>query len=142
MPVKEEQFTPAIFFELTIQGHSVGYFTEVSGLSGEIETLTYNEGGMNEFVHRLPSRVKYPNLVLKRGMTTLKDLEQWFQDSSAGPKRTAVSVTMLNEYGDRLRTWQFSNAFPVKWTGPQFNASANTLATEAIEITHDGCKAV
>jgi len=114
----------------------------VSGLSGEIETLTYNEGGMNEFVHRLPSRVKYPNLVLKRGMTTLKDLEQWFQDSSAGPKRTAVSVTMLNEYGDRLRTWQFSNAFPVKWTGPQFNASANTLATEAIEITHDGCKAV
>jgi len=142
MPVKEEIMTPAIWFELTIQGHSIGYFNEVSGLNAEIDTLTYNEGGNNEFVHRLPTRVKYPNLVLKRGVTASADLEKWFQQSHIGADRTSVTITMLTEHGDRLRTWSFVNAFPIKWTGPSFNVQQNQLATEAIEISHDGIKAV
>jgi phage tail-like protein len=133
---------PAIWFELTIQGQSIGYFNEVSGLSAEVETLTYNEGGNNEFVHRLPTRVKYPNLVLKRGMTGSADLQRWFQRSHVGADRTSVTVTMLNEAGDRLRVWSFVNAFPIKWTGPSFNAQQATVATEALEISHDGIKAV
>ena len=69
MPVKDDQTVPAIFFELKldVQGRSVGFFSEVSGLSGELETLSYNEGGRNDRVHRLPTRMKHPNLVLKRG---------------------------------------------------------------------------
>ncbi len=142
MPVKSEQMHPAIWFELTIQGQSIGYFNEVSGLSAEVETMTYNEGGNNEFVHKLPTRVKYPNLVLKRGMTGSADLQRWFQRSHVGADRTAVTVTMLNEAGDRLRVWSFVNAFPVKWTGPTFNSQQASLATEALEISHDGIKAV
>jgi phage tail-like protein len=142
MPAKQEIFNPAIWFKLDIQGKPVGYFTEVSGLTAEIETHPYKEGGRNEFEHKLPSRMKFPNLVLKRGMTTVKDLQTWFADSYMGPSRTTVQLTMLNEHGDRLRTWSFDNAYPVKWTGPQFNSSQNTVATEAIEITHDGIKVV
>jgi phage tail-like protein len=133
---------PAIWFELTIQGQSIGYFNEVSGLSAEVETFTYNEGGNNEFVHKLPTRVKYPNLVLKRGLTGAADLQRWFQRSHVGADRTSVTVTMLNEAGDRLRVWSFVNAFPIKWTGPSFNAQQATVATEALEISHDGIKAV
>ena len=142
MPVKSELMNPAIWFELTIQGKSIGYFNEVSGLSAEVETMTYNEGGNNEFVHKLPTRVKYPNLVLKRGMTGAADLQRWFQRSHVGADRTAVTVTMLNESGDRLRVWSFVNAFPVKWTGPTFNSQQASVATEALEITHEGIKAV
>ncbi|MGH2969516.1 MAG: phage tail protein [Solirubrobacteraceae bacterium] len=140
--LKEQLFTPAIWFELTIQGKSVGYFTEVTGLSAEVETMTYNEGGNNEFVHRLPTRVKYPNLVLKRGVTGSAILQQWFQKSHTQAERTGITVSMLNEQGERIRTWNFVNAFPIKWTGPTFNATQSALATEAIEIAHDGCKAV
>jgi phage tail-like protein len=142
MPVKEQLTHPAIWFDLTIQGKSIGYFQSVKGLKAEVETMTYNEGGMNEFVHKLPSRVKYPNLVLKRGITSSADLQTWFHKTHAGAERTTVTITMLNEYGERLRTWQFVNAFPVKWEGPDFDAAQNTLATETIEISHDGIKAV
>ena len=144
MPVKEQLFTPAIWFELKItpKNTPVGYFTEVSGLTAEIETMTYNEGGRNEYVHRLPTRMKHPNLVLKRGITTLKDLQAWFADSYMGPRRTTVTLTMLNEHNDKIRVWSFANAYPVKWTGPQFNSSQNSVATEAIEIVHDGVKVV
>jgi len=144
MPVKEQLFTPAIWFELklTPKAAPIGYFTEVSGLNAEIETMTYNEGGRNNAVHKLPTRMKHPNLVLKRGVTTLKDLQQWLAESYMGPDRKEITLTMYNEHHDQIRVWSFKNAYPVKWTGPQFNSSQNTVATEAIEIVHDGIEVV
>jgi phage tail-like protein len=142
MPIKQQQFTPAIWFELKLTPKStpIGYFTEVSGLSSEVEVMTYNEGGKNDGVHKLPTRMKHPNLVLKRGVTTVKDLQEWAQDSFAGPQRKEITLTMYNEQLEKIRIWSFKNAYPVKWTGPNFNASQNTLATEALEIVHDGIK--
>lgn len=140
MPTKEQLFTPAIWFELKLTAKStpIGYFTEVSGLSSEVEVMTYNEGGKNDGVHKLPTRMKHPNLVLKRGVTTVKDLQEWAQDSFMGPERKEITLTMYNEQLEKIRTWSFKNAYPVKWTGPTFNASQNSLATETIEIAHDG----
>ena len=140
MPTKEELFTPAIYFELTLMPKAtpIAYFTEVSGLSAEIETMSYNEGGRNDHVHKLPTRMKHPNLVLKRGVTTVKDLQEWCQDSFMGPARKEITLTMYNQQLETLRTWSFKNAYPVKWTGPTFNVSQAAVATEALEIVHDG----
>jgi phage tail-like protein len=79
--------------------------------------------------------------VLKRGVTRTKDLEDWFLDSWMGPRRKAVSLTMITEAGQPVRGWSFAQAYPVKWTGPNFNAGQATSAVEAIEIAHDGVKA-
>jgi phage tail-like protein len=140
MPIKQQQFTPAIWFELKLTPKStpIGYFTEVSGLSSEVEVMTYNEGGKNDGGHKLPTRMKHPNLVLKRGVTTVKDLQEWAQDSFAGPQRKEITLTMYNEQLEKIRIWSFKNAYPVKWTGPNFNSAQSTVATEAIEIVHDG----
>jgi phage tail-like protein len=140
MPIKSHLFTPAIWFELKITPaeEPTGYYTEVSGLSSEIETLSYNEGGRNDAVHKLPTRMKHPNLVLKRGLTLKSDLEKWIEESFNGPARREITLTMFNEQLERIRSWNFKGAYPVKWTGPQFNAQQNTLATESIEIAHDG----
>jgi phage tail-like protein len=140
MPIKQQQFTPAIWFELKLTPKStpIGYFTEVSGLASELEVLTYNEGGKNDGVHKLPTRMKHPNLVLKRGVTTIKDLQEWAQECFMGPDRKEITLTMYNEQLEKIRIWSFKNAYPVKWTGPSFNAAANAVATEVIEIAHDG----
>ena len=135
------EITPGIYFELTMPGVSIGYFTEISGLSAEVEVMTYNEGGNNSFIHRLPTRVKYPNLVLKRGISDEDALEKWFAKSYNQAQRTDITITMKDEVGTRLRTWEFANAYPIKWTGPQFNVGQSAVATEAIEIAHDGIKA-
>jgi phage tail-like protein len=140
MPIKQQQFTPAIWFELklTPKNTPIGYFTEVSGLSSEVEVMTYNEGGKNDGVHKLPTRMKHPNLVLKRGVTTIKDLQEWAQDSFAGPQRKEITLTMYNEQLEKIRIWSFKNAYPVKWTGPTFNVGQSAVATESLEIVHDG----
>jgi phage tail-like protein len=141
---KEEQTVPAIFYELKLSPIStpVGYYSEVTGLTAEIEVMTYNEGGRNDSVHKLPTRMKHPNLVLKRGVTAVKDLQQWTLDSYMGPARKEVTLTMYNEALEKVRAWSFKNAYPVKWTGPNFNNAQNTIATESIEIVHDGIQIV
>jgi phage tail-like protein len=140
MPIKEQQFTPAIWFELKLTPKStpIGYFTEVSGLASEIEVMTFNEGGKNDGVHKLPTRMKHPNLVLKRGVTAVKDLQQWAQESFMGPERKEITLTMYNEQLQKIRIWSFKNAYPVKWTGPTFNVGQAAVATEVLEIVHDG----
>jgi len=100
--------------------------------------MTYTEGGRNDSVHKLPTRMKHPNLVLKRGVTTVKDLQEWLQDSFMGPDRKEITLTMYNQQLDKMRTWSFKNAYPVKWTGPTFNNAQSSIATESLEIVHDG----
>jgi phage tail-like protein len=142
MSAAAPEIVPGIYFELTMPGISIGYFTEVSGLNAEVEVFTYNEGGNNSFVHKLPTRVKYPSLVLKRGISSEAALETWFAKSvGPNPQRVDVTISMLDEEQNRLRTWAFANAYPVKWTGPQFNVGQSAVATEALEIAHDGIKA-
>ena len=75
-------------------------------------------------------------------LLSVSDLQKWFQKSNTQADRTGIRLTMLDQNGTRIRTWSFVNAFPVKWTGPNCNASQNTLAVEAIEIVHEGIEAI
>lgn len=133
-------------FKLTIDGRQVGAFTEVSGLEVEIEAEEIKEGGQNEYIHRVPGRMKWPNLVLKRGVTNDDGLMNWFRSASgerfAGHDnwivRHQVALAMVDGRGTVLREWTFLDAFPVKWRGPRFAATSNEVATEELEVAHHG----
>ncbi|MGE3960560.1 MAG: phage tail protein [Dehalococcoidia bacterium] len=136
-------FTGQFIFE--VDGVRVGAFTEVSGLQVEVDTSEeIKEGGQNEFIHRLPGRLKWSNLVLKRG-TTDNNLFDWFKASSGegyeangSLERTTAALSMVDGMGQVVRTWVFYDAFPVKWSGPKFAASSSELATEELEVAHHG----
>ena len=67
-------------FLVEIKELIVAGFSEVSGLQVETETEEYREGGVNDYVHRLPKITKYQNLTLKRGITDSDSLWKWHQD--------------------------------------------------------------
>src|SRR3954454_16530210 len=69
-------------FVFTVDGLEIGAFTEVSGLSVQMDTEDLVEGGQNQFVHKLPKQLKWPNLVLKRGITNSDVLFEWFAKCS------------------------------------------------------------
>jgi phage tail-like protein len=125
-------------FKVTIDGVTVGRFSECAGLTVEIEVTEHVEGGLNDFVHKLPTRVKYPNLVLKRGITEEAALMDWLFKINQEDERPKVIVDLVGPDGRRVRTWSFAAALPVKWEGPSLNAGANDVATESLEITHQG----
>jgi len=126
-------------FQVLIDKAVIGAFAECSGLSVEYDVLEYQEGGEQRFVHKLRGGLKYPNLVLKRGVTYEDALVKWFFDRSDREKgRGTVTLKLLGDDGKQVRSWSFASAFPVKWSGPSFNAKSTNVATETLEIAHQG----
>src|SRR6476660_8297177 len=111
---------------------------EVSGLEVNVAVEDLEEGGENSYVHKLPGRMTWPNLVLRRGVTQNDGLLDWLNKSSGeqfaanGNKvtRSSAAVTLIASDGKRLRAWEFDGAFPVRWTGPQFAVTSMTQAVE------------
>jgi phage tail-like protein len=128
-------------FRVEISGITVALFSEVSGLQIETETEPYEEGGVNDFVHQLPKRTKYQHITLKHGITELDEMWKWHQDVVIGKfKRKNGSIILMDIAGEDKWRWNFVNAYPVKWTGPDFKADSNTIAFEIIELAHHGIK--
>ena len=122
------------------------YPTSIFKFSVDIEVEEIQEGGENGFVHKLPGRMTWPNIVLKRGLTRSNNLFAWLQQSSGSGftkennklTRCTASVSLLDAAGQRLRQWDFVDAFAVQWTGPSFDATSTDPATEELEIAHHG----
>jgi hypothetical protein len=129
MPARDGSKDPYLGcrFVVEIDSLTVGGFSEVSGLVVEVETEDYQEGGVNDYVHKLPKGIKYPNLVLKRGITDSDELWKWHED-----------VVLLDSEGNVKRTWTFEDVYPIKWTGPDFKADNSTVAIESLELVHKG----
>jgi phage tail-like protein len=124
-------------FGVEIQGVVVGWFTECGELSLEREVIPLKEGGVNDYVHQLPSRVSYSAITLKRGLAD-NVLWDWFQKGLYDGKVELHNVSIVLYGGDRAETrrWNLVDAYPVKWTGPELKGDSDDLAVETLEI---GC---
>jgi phage tail-like protein len=114
----------------------IGQFSHCSGLEMSFEMFEYAEGGNNDFVHKLPGRLHFPNLVLSRGLTNSEALLKWF-----GQTRTQAvtkQITLTVKSSSEQRVFNFSDAFPVRWTGPSFDTNNVAIGTETLEIAHSG----
>ncbi len=132
---------PDCRFYVEINQQKEAVFTEVSGLQFEMDVLEYQEGGLNDVVHRLPGPTKVSNLTLKRGMTRSNEFFKWYAEVARGQiTRRNVSVVMYDVKGEELTRWNLENAYPVKWIGPQFSAEGKAIAVETLELAHGGVK--
>ena len=55
-------------------------------------------------------------------------------------KRKNGSIILISEGGEDTWRWNFTRAFPVKWTGPDLRAESNTVAFETVELAHGGIR--
>lgn len=121
----------------------VAGFSEVSGLSVETEVEEYREGGVNDFVHKLVKGTRHVPIVLKRGLTDSDVLWKWHNDVVQGKiTRRSGSIILFNESYDEHRRWSFEEAYPIKWIGPDLNASSSEVAIEQLELAHNGFKII
>jgi phage tail-like protein len=124
-----------------IQSAPVGGFSECSGLELSLDTEEYKEGGNNGGSLRFPTRVKWTNLKLKRGMAIANDLWKWHYGFVEGKvQRRDGVITLQDELHLPVKLWSFTRGVPVKWTGPSLNATQNAVAIEELEIAHEGLK--
>jgi len=128
-------------FQVEIQGLIVGGFSDVSGLQLETKTENIREGGVNDYIHKLPKNTEQSNLTLKRGLTDSDVLWKWYKDVVDGKvKRKSGRIILMDHEGNEKWHWTFEDAYPVKWVGPDFNAKGSEIAVETLELVHNGIK--
>ena len=146
-------------FLVEIDGILAGSFTEVSGLESQIEVESYQEGGLYGYVHQFPKQVTYPNLVLRKGFTTigalasgpaalaeklgqtlpLNSLWTWYEKTAQGNILLKNgTIIFLDRQRIPLMWWTFKQAYPIRWRGPQFNSNSDDIAVEEVELVHQG----
>jgi phage tail-like protein len=135
-------------FGVEIQGAVVGYFTEVSGIGSEhevIESKVMEADGHKEVVKKQPGRLKWENIVCKRGITSNMDMWQWrklVEDGSIASARKDGTVTMFDHQGAPVAQWTFDRGWPTKITGPSVKSDGNEVGVEEMTIAHEGTRRV
>jgi phage tail-like protein len=111
-------------------------FQEVSGLNVTMETEPFKEGGENRFIHQLPVRTSYTDLVLKRGVFLGSGLLDWFKDAMQDYqfKPVNVMISLLNDDHLPLFNWYVINAIPKKLEISGFNAERSELVIQTMTL--------
>jgi len=132
---------PRYNFVVEIEGIKRAGFMTVSGLEEETEVREYREGGDNTTVRKLAGLNSFSPIVLEQGSTTDSELWDWRQkvkrDGAQG-NRKPISIIQQDEKSEEVKRWQVFDAWPSKFTAPEFDASASDNAVESIEIQHEG----
>ena len=126
-------------FWVEVEGMLSAAFRECSGLSAEMDVMTYSEGGLNDYEHKLPGRIKYTNVTLRKGVASSADLCNWlYQFATGGFERKNISIIMYHTDGQEAMRWNLIQAYPVKWQGPDLKADDNNIPIETLEVAHNG----
>ena len=115
----------------------IGSFKECTGLSAEYEVMEYQPCGYPSPI-KLRGAIKYPNIVLKRGVTSEDALIKWFFQAQVPSQRPDLTISLIGPDTSTIQTWVFNAAFPLKWQGPSLNAGSSNIATETLEVSHSG----
>ncbi len=151
MPYSKQRETDPLIgyqFALELQGVVTGYFSEVSGIGSEsqiVEHKVVDEAG-RDFIQKLPGRLKWTDVTLKRGITGSMQIWDWRQlvvDGDMKGARQNCSILMFDRSSEEpAARWDFVAAWPSKVTGPSIKADSNDFAIEELTIVHEGMKRV
>ena len=125
-------------FLVEIDGITQAGFTDASGFGASTDPIEYREGGETKTVRKLPGLTKYTNITLKWGLTDSRELYDWYRDVVNGKiERKSGSIILLDLEGNEAVRWNFFDAWPTKWDGPDFTAKGNDVAIETLELAHE-----
>ncbi len=134
-------------FEVSV-GAITGYFTEVSGLGSESEVVDHKimaKGAKEAIIRKIPGRLKWGDIVLKRGITKNMDFYNWRKDVEQGKvdsSRLDASIIMYDQSMAPTAQWDITKAWPSKISGPALSTDGNNVGIEELTLVHEGIKRI
>ena len=142
MPQREGDPLVTFHFMLDVGGTIKGYFTEISGLGSESEIVEAKQvdASGKDLIRKIPGRLKFTDVTLKRGITDYMDFWKWRQlvvDGKVKDARKNATIFMCDTEGNPVAEWSLTNAWPSKVQGPQVQAESSTAGMEELTITYE-----
>lgn len=118
-------------------------FSEVKGIDVSMKVDPIRSGGDSFNCYYLPKSREYSDLVLSRGILRKDDaFFTWCHETLVGGaqkdciKLKDLIVFLMDEDHDPIKSWNFFDAYPVKWSLSDFNAMKNEIVVESVSIKY------
>lgn len=134
---------PAYRYFVEVENELAGSFIECSGIAARREVLEIREGGLNTHVHRLPGRITYGTLTLKKGVMYSSDMWSWFDKGSVdfAVKRTSMTIVHYSAYLFAPARWyNVMDVYPVSWNVTDFSADSSSYSVDSLEVAFSTIK--
>jgi phage tail-like protein len=127
-------------FAVEMDGITRMGFKQASGLDSSSDATKYREGTDPTLGQRqLPGLLTFSNISLQRGITDDHALWDWRTSVATGnPVRRTISIILRDANGAEKIRWNVKNCWPLKWSGPSFDATTDAVAIETLELAHEG----
>jgi phage tail-like protein len=126
-------------FSITIDGYEIGTFSELAGLSSEVEPVDYLETADKQVaLTKLPGKAKPPTVVLKRGKTGGMELWAWHEAVRRGDiaaARKNCTLVMYNTEGKPVARYYLEHAWPSKLEISALKAGSAEVLYETVTLT-------
>lgn len=132
---------PKFYFRVDWGSQTNLAFQEISGLETETQSVDYRAGDSSKFYPiKMPGLVKFGNITLKKGVFTKeKEFWEWHNRIKMNTiKRQVVTIKLLDEKDNIVKTWSVKNALPTKISSTDLKSEGNEVAIESLEIVHEG----
>jgi len=127
-------------FVVVIDGIRLGGWAKCDGLAVTFDLQKYTPLGHNDYLPVLPNRVVYPNITLIRAITkdSAPTVMAWLSKMAGRGAGATAEITLLDAHRDKVTSWKLKGVYPVKWKGPTLDAGSHAIATETLELAHEG----
>jgi phage tail-like protein len=116
-------------------------FSEVILPSATLDVIEYRAGNDKESgVRKIPGRVHYGNVILKRGVIGSLDLYEWWNEVRNGNVNSfrTVTVQLQNEdHTDPVLMWKFLRAWPMRYQFSPLDACGKETLIEILELAFE-----
>jgi phage tail-like protein len=145
-PQQPNDALTAARFSITIDGYEIASFSELSGITTEVEAVDFLESSDKEVVFKkLPGKRKPPTIVLKRGKNSSMELWAWHEAVLLGDivaARKSCSLVMYNYDGKPVARYHMEHAWPAKLEIGALKAGASEVLMETVTIVCENIQRV
>ena len=129
-------------FLVEIDGLTPVGFSEVILPDAFLEVIEYREGAdASTSTRKLPGRVAYHPLILKKGLTAERELYDWWIATIEGNvHRRNLSIALLDDARNVVKRWNVFSAWPARYQVSSLNAEGNDVCVETLELAHEGIR--
>jgi phage tail-like protein len=144
-------------FDVEIAGFVRAGFTSVSGLTHEIEEISYREGGEIDTLRKMPGLSNFGDITLSRGLLTDTDMLDWIEqilDIDRRPE-TGSGTALENEWRRDIiirlrgtqngvvdRIWSCRGCWPKSYTRSDLDAQESGIVMTELVLCCEGIKEI
>jgi len=135
-PTKDVEYLGG-WFSVEIKGATLGAFTDASGLNVEVNVVEITDANKDTSTRKTPGVAKYGEISLKRKLSSDKTFWNWAKSIRDGAEefRKDGSIVIHNIAGKEIGRWNFTNAWPSKWSASDLDVGSDDPMEEEITLS-------